>query len=105
MDDTPERESPIVFRVGQALYIAAVLAALAFLGAMDGAEMTRAAASVLGSLFLIGGLWVAFSERASHSTWIKGCVYFSFAVLAIIIVATPNRRGHHHTPPPVADRP
>ena len=91
-----QKQQSILFRAFQAAYVATVLpvvSALVIGSWIQSDSVISTAALSLGSLFLLGGLWVVFSKRASHSTSIKRCVYLAFVVFIVFSVVTRHDRA------------
>ena len=102
MDETPNRARSllnILFGVVQTGYVTAVMSSAfmflcalmaytpgkAFPGSRFYREVAPTLCGLLFCLFLFGGFWVEFSERAYNSPWIRRCIYLAFVIAAFSI--------------------
>jgi hypothetical protein len=89
-----------VFRAGHTAYVTAVVSSgllwlcafrfhtplKAYPGTRFFREISPILLGLLFGLFLFGAFWVEFSQRAARAVWIRGCVYFAFALLAFAVL-------------------
>jgi len=92
----------IFFGVVQTAYVTAVISSAllwlcafmantplkAYPGSRFYSEIGPTLFAVILCLFMFGGLWVEFSERAYNSAWVRRCIYLSFAISVLGMIPT-----------------